>query len=224
MCDPITLMIIGASVSAAMSTTMGVLDLTNRVSQQEDLNSSIEESYNAEITAARSKAILDQQNNAQQTQTEYLKNQQEQLQANREAMETSASAEAAASALNVAGNTAQRAAAVTDVNTLNREGSYEARGEGITAQHMMNALSITDTYKNQTKSAELSAKAAWRPLTSGFLMETLGLTSGTISGAASGAQMGFMTGTMLGGAGSGSGSGGYTSSLNSFMPNGGKPI
>lgn len=195
MCDPVTLAIVGASAGGGFESIMGVMDLTNRISQQDDLNNAIEASYNAEVTAARNKALLDQMNLNQQTQTENLKNQQEKTQANKEALENTAAAEAAASALNVAGNTAQRTAAVADVNTLNREGAFEARGEGITTQHMMNSLAIKDTYENDITGAKLKADASWRPMTSGWLMETLGLSGSIVSGAASGAQAGYSAGS-----------------------------
>lgn len=217
MCEPLTLAIAGAVAGGGLQSVMGVMDLTNRFSQQDALNSAIEDSYNQQVSAARSRALLDQQNLAQQTQTEQQKNQQEARQANQEAMQSAAAAEAAGSALNIAGNTAQRASAVTDINTLNREGAYAARGEGITAQHMMNALSVTDTYDNTTKSALLNAQASWRPLTSGWIMESLGLASGIVGGAASGASAGGAAAGLFGSSGGGAAPSKFS---NNTLPNG----
>lgn len=200
MCDLITLAIVGATGGALLSAADSTLDLFGRYEQQEEMNKAIEDAYNQELEMARSQAIIEQQNLNIETQAEQLANRQEERQMEQEAMVSNAAAEAAASSLNIAGNTAQRAAAVTDVNTLNRQGAFEARGENIQTQHLMNALGIKQNYDTQTKSARLNAEASWRPLTGNFFEEAFSFGGNVLSGALSGAQLGMTYGKLKGSA------------------------
>lgn len=201
MCDPLSIAIIGAGVGGGLANIFSTVDLVSRYDQQNEMNEAIEDAYNQELELARSQAIIDQQNLNIETQSEQLANRQEQLQDSRESMADAAAAEAAASSLNIAGNTAQRREAVADVNTLNRQGAFEARGEAIQSQHLMNALGIKQTYDNNVRSARYNAEAAWRPLTGNFFEEAFKFNANMISGAASGASLGMMAEGLFGGAG-----------------------
>ena len=86
----------------------------------------------------------------------------------------------------------------SDVNKLNRQGAFEARGESIQSQHLMNALGIKQTYDNNVQSARYNAEAAWRPLTGNFFEEALRFNENMIGGATSGASLGMMAGGLFG--------------------------
>ena len=160
MCDPLSIAIIGAGVGGGLANIFSTVDLISRYDQQNEMNEAIEDAYNQELELARSQAIIDKQNLNIETQSEQLANRQELLQDSQEAMASAAAAEAAASSLNIAGNTAQRRESVSDVNTLNRQGAFEARGEVIQSQHLMNALGIKQTYDNNVRSDRYNAEAA----------------------------------------------------------------
>lgn len=167
MCDPISLTLLGIGSAA-----LGTFQTVEEISSAQDYNDAVIDAYDQELAMARSQAIIEQQNLNIETQAEQLANRQEERQMEQEAMVSNAAAEAAASSLNIAGNTAQRAAAVTDVNTLNRQGAFEARGENIQTQHLMNALGIKQNYDTQVESAKLNAEAAWKPM-SGAVMSAI---------------------------------------------------
>lgn len=167
MCDPISLTLLGVGSAA-----LGAVQTIEEIGSAQEYNDAVIDAYNQEVSLARSQAIVDQQNLNIETQAEQLANRQEERQQEQEAMISNAASEAAASSLNIAGNTAQRSVAVADVNTLNRKGAYEARGEGIQAQHLMNALGIQQNYQTQTDSARMNAEAAWRPM-SGQVMSAI---------------------------------------------------
>ena len=193
MCDPISLTLLGLGSAA-----LGTFQTVEEISSAQDYNDAVIDAYDQELEMARSQAIIEQQNLNIETQAEQLANRQEERQMEQEAMVSNAAAEAAASSLNIAGNTAQRAAAVTDVNTLNRKGAFEARGENIQTQHLMNALGIQQKYDTQTESARLNAEASWRPLTGNFFEEAFSFGGNMLSGALSGAQLGMTYGQLKG--------------------------
>ena len=121
MCDPISLTLLGVGSAA-----LGAVQTIEEIGSAQEYNDAVIDAYNQEVSLARSQAIVDQQNLNIETQAEQLANRQEERQQEQEAMISNAASVAAASSLNIAGNTAQRSVAVADVNTLNRKGAYEA--------------------------------------------------------------------------------------------------
>lgn len=189
MCDPISLTLLGVGSAA-----LGAVQTIEEIGSAQEYNDAVIDAYNQEVSLARSQAIIEQQNLNIETQAEQLANRQEERQQEQEAMISNAASEAAASSLNIAGNTAQRSVAVADVNTLNRKGAYEARGEGIQAQHLMNALGIQQNYQTQTDSARMNAEAAWRPMSGQVMSSVLNGLGTAVDTFATGASLGSSLG------------------------------
>lgn len=214
MCDALSLTLL-----AVGSATMGAIQAAQEIADAQSYNDAVIDAYNQEVEMARSKAVVDQSNLQTKTQSEQLENQQQRRQATQEAMRYDAAAEASASSLNIAGNSTMRREAVADVNALNREGAYAARGESVNVQHMMSALGIKDTYETNVRGSEMKADAAWRPMSGAVLSGVMGGLGTAVNIFGSGLSMGTTLGV-----------GGDTSSVtkvadvNSLLPNGGKPI
>lgn len=186
--------IVGAALAAVTSTVSTIASTYNAVEQ----NKAIEEQYQYEVDMARQKAAYEQNRVFEETLEETRRNAQESRDDALEGMRTRSGAEAAMSALNIAGNTAQREVGVADVARIRREGAYAENEDVIGVRHLMSQLGIKQQYEWEVDAAKNRAESQWQNpgaiALKGWLYD---IPTAGVQGAISGASIG----SMFGGAG-----------------------
>jgi len=163
MCDALLGGSIFSTLALAQGITSDVLQRQTAARNQEVLNDAIETKYNADIENAR-KSLGAQQFQAQEkANQETLKSKQEERQASLQALQENAHSEAAMSALNISGNTAQRQLKANETGMDELENAYDYQEEAIHGQYLADTKGAQTQYDNNIRSAKASADAAWRP-------------------------------------------------------------
>lgn len=195
---------IGAFAGAGLGLTSAAISTTTSLIGAYEQNKAVENQYQQEVDMARQKAAYDQQRQNEETHEKLLQNAQEARDDTLEGMRTRSNAEAAMSALNIAGNTGQREVGVADVTQIRREGAYDEREDVIGVQHLMSQLGITQQYDWDITAARNRAKSNWKDVQGmalkGYLYD---VPMAGLQGAISGASLGS---SLFGG---GAGSAGY---------------
>lgn len=196
-------MMIGGGLSAGFGVMSGAVSTMTSAIAANEQNKAIEDQYQQEVDMARQKAAYDQQRQNEETHERLLQNAQEARDASLASMQTRANAEAAMSALNIAGNSGQREVGVADVTQIRREGAYAENEDVIGVQHLMSQIGIKKQYEWDTTAAQRRAKSNWQDVggivTNGIIKTVTDIPKNFLSGAA--------FGSMFGG---GAGSAGYT--------------
>ena len=191
---------IGAFAGAGLGLTSAAISTTTSLIGAYEQNKAVENQYQHEVDMARQKAAYDQQRQNEETHEKMLRNAQEARDDTLDGMRTRSSAEAAMSALNIAGNTSARQTGVADVTQIRREGAYAENEDVIGVQHLMSQLGIKQQYEWDTQSAKARAQSRWQDVQGmalkGYLYDT---PMAGVQGALGGASLGSMFG---GGAGS----------------------
>ncbi len=189
-----------AAVGGGLGLLSGAISTTTSLIGAYEQNKAVEDQYQQEVDMARQKAAYDQQRQNEETHERLLQNAQELRDDSLEGMRTRANAEAAMSALNIAGNTSQRETGVADVTQIRREGAYAENEDVIGVQHLMSQLGIKQQYEWDTTAAKRRAKSNWQDVQGmalkGYLYD---VPMAGVQGALNGASLGSMFG---GGAGS----------------------
>ena len=180
---------ITAIIGTILGATLGTIGLIDSYSQQESLNAAIEASYEADMQNARNRYAQQQMQLQEETLQESTKNQQERREAQVESLQAEASAQAAMSSLNIAGNSASRNVVVNSTATSRADATYAARQEGIEAEHLVRSLGINREYEGAANYAAQRAEASWRPI-GGSWQSFLNIGTSALSGLSTGARLG----------------------------------
>lgn len=196
-------MLIGGGLASGFGVMSGAVSTMTSAITANEQNKAIEDQYQQEVDMARQKAAYDQQRQNEETHERLLQNAQEARDASLASMQTRANAEAAMSALNIAGNSGQREVGVADVTQIRREGAYAENEDVIGVQHLMSQIGINKQYEWDITAAQRRAKSNWQDVggivTNGIIKTVTDIPKNFLSGAA--------FGSMFGG---GAGSAGYT--------------
>lgn len=180
---------ITAIIGTILGATLGTVSLIDSYNQQESLNSAIEAAYEADMQNARNRYAQQQMQLQEETLQESTKTRQERREAQVESLHAEASAQAAMSSLNIAGNTASRNAVVNGTTTSRADATYASRQEGIEAEHLVRSLGINQEYEGAANYAARKAEASWRPI-GGAWQNFLNIGSSALSGLSTGARLG----------------------------------
>lgn len=186
MCD--VLSIVGTVLGTTLGAVSGTLSLIDSYSQQEAMNQAIEATYEADVQNARNRYAQQQMQLQEETLQESTKNQQERRESSIESLRSEASAQAAMSSLNVAGNTGARNVVVNATESARADATYEARQEGIEAENLVRGLGIVQEHNGSIDYAKQKAKASWRPI-GGTWQNWMNLAGSTLSGFKAGAEL-----------------------------------
>lgn len=188
-------------IGAALGLALGITNAVEKQNQQSAMNAAIEASYQQDIEYARALAAQKEDMQVEEDRVNTSRNEQDRREAGLSAMQENAKAEAAMSALNIAGNTAIRETGVADVTTIRREGAFDARKDSIDAQSLMNQLGIRQEFDANVHQAEANGMNAWQPIGGTVMSNILDIAGSTINGAvqggslyAGGVQSGFFGG------------------------------
>lgn len=196
-------MLIGGGLASGFGVMSGAVSTMTSAIAANEQNKAIENQYQQEVDMARQKAAYDQQRQNEETHERLLQNAQEARESSLESMQIRSNAEAAMSALNIAGNSGQREVGVADVTQIRREGAYAENEDVIGVQHLMSQIGIKKQYEWDTTAAQRRAKSNWQDVggivTNGIIKTVTDIPKNFLSGAA--------FGSMFGG---GAGSAGYT--------------
>lgn len=187
-------MLIGGGLASGFGVMSGAVSTMTSVIAANEQNKAIENQYQQEVDMARQKAAYDQQRQNEETHERLLKNAQEARDASLESMQTRANAEAAMSALNIAGNYGQREVGVADVTQIRREGAFAENEDVIGVQHLMSQIGIKKQYEWDTTAAHRRAKSNWQDVggivTNGIIKTVTDIPKNFLSGAAFGSMFG----------------------------------
>lgn len=183
-----------AAVGGGLGLLGGAISTTTSLIGAYGQNKAVEDQYQQEVDMARQKAAYDQQRQNEETHERLLQNAQEARESSLESMQIRANAEAAMSALNIAGNSGQREVGVADIAQIRREGAYAENEDVIGVQHLMSQIGINKQYEWDTMAARNRAKSNWQDVQGmglkGFLYDTpMAGLQGAISGASIGSSL-----------------------------------
>ena len=187
-------MLIGGGLASGFGVMSGAVSTMTSAIAANEQNKAIEDQYQQEVDMARQKAAYDQQRQNEETHERLLQNAQEARDSSLESMRTRANAEAAMSALNIAGNSGQREVGVADVTQIRREGAYAENEDVIGVQHLMSQIGIKQQYDWDTTAAQRRAKSNWQDVggivTNGIIKTVTDIPKNFLSGAALGSMFG----------------------------------
>lgn len=187
-------MLIGGGLASGFGVMSGAVSTMTSAIAANAQNKAIEDQYQQEVDMARQKAAYDQQRQNEETHERLLQNAQEARDSSLESMQTRANAEAAMSALNIAGNSGQREVGVADVTQIRREGAYAENEDVIGVQHLMSQIGIKQQYEWDTTAAQRRAKSNWQDVggivTNGIIKTVTDIPKNFLSGAAFGSMFG----------------------------------
>lgn len=187
-------MMIGGGLSAGFGVMSGAVSTMTSAISAYAQNKAVEDQYQQEVDMARQKAAYDQQRQNEETHERLLRNAQEARDSSLESMQIRANAEAAMSALNIAGNSGQREVGVADVTQIRREGAYAENEDVIGVQHLMSQIGINKQYEWDTTAAKRRAKSNWQDVggivTNGIIKTITDIPKNFLSGAAFGSMFG----------------------------------
>ena len=187
-------MLIGGGLASGFGVMSGAVSTMTSAIAANEQNKAIENQYQQEVDMARQKAAYDQQRQNEETHERLLQNAQEARDSSLESMQTRANAEAAMSALNIAGNSGQREVGVADVTQIRREGAYAENEDVIGVQHLMSQIGIKQQYEWDTTAAQRRAKSNWQDVggivTNGIIKTVTDIPKNFLSGAAFGSMFG----------------------------------
>lgn len=187
-------MLIGGGLASGFGVMSGATSTMTSAIAAHEQNKAIEDQYQQEVDMARQKAAYNQQRQNEETHERLLQNAQEARDSSLEGMRTRANAEAAMSALNIAGNSGQREVGVADVTQIRREGAYAENEDVIGVQHLMSQLGIKQQYDWDTTAAQRRAKSNWQDVggivTNGIIKTVTDIPKNFLSGAAFGSMFG----------------------------------
>lgn len=194
-------MLIGGGLASGFGVMSGAVSTMTSAIAANEQNKAIENQYQQEVDMARQKAAYDQQRQNEETHERLLKNAQEARDASLESMQIRANAEAAMSALNIAGNSGQREVGVADVTQIRREGAFAENEDVIGVQHLMSQIGIKKQYEWDTTAAHRRAESNWQDVggivTNGIIKTVTDIPKNFLSGAAFGSMFGGGAGSAM---------------------------